>query len=469
MGDGVNIAARLQGVAMPGAICLSEDAYRQVKARLNLKVNDLGPTPLKNIAEPIKVYSLEVGQPASAKPALPSGPEASRPPHLSIVVLPFTNLGGDPEQEYFSDGVTESLTNDLSRIRGAFVIARNTAFTFKGRPVDVRKLGRDLNVRYVLEGSIQRSAGRIRVNVQLIAAETDHHLWRDRFDKPVTDLFDMQDEIVARLANTLNAQLIVAEASRAERTPNPDSTDFYFQGRAWFDKGRTPEITVKAREFFEKALAIDADNSQALAGLALAYAMEFRFWPSAGIDYEAKVFGLTDRALSLDRENPLAYLAKAWYLEVASRHNDALRVVDAGLAIDPNSADLFALRSITNSYLSQFEQAKSDVQTAMRLSPRDPFMSEWRNFLADAELGLGHLDAAIEESSRAIDGGYRVFYSYLNLAAARAIKDDFEEAKRALAEARRINPKLSARWIYERKPILRHAIDSLREAGLPEE
>ena len=279
----------------------------------------------------------------------------------------------------------------------------------------------------------------------------------------------MQDEIVARLANMLNAPLAAAEACRAERTLNPDSMDFYFRGRAWFDKGRTPEPVEKARDFFEKALVIDGDNSQALASLDLCNAVEFHLWQVAGVDYESKIFGLADRALALDRESILAYLAKGWYLHGCSRHGDARRVVDAGLAIDANSAPLFAQRSIINTYLGQFEQAKSDVQTAMRLSPRDPALSQWRNFLADAELGLGHLDAAIEQSSTAIDGGYRVFYSYLNLAAARGIKGDLEEAKRALAEARRINPKLSVRWINERKPILGPAIDSLRKAGLPEQ
>ena len=470
MGDGVNIAARLEGVAKPGCIALSEDAYRQVKTRLDLKVRDLGLTQLKNIVEPLHVYSLEVSQPTHTMPAPLATGEASRPTRLSIVVLPFINLGGDPEQEYFADGVTENLTTDLSRIRGAFVIARNTAFTFKGKPVNVKKLGRDLNVRYVLEGSIQRGVGRIRVNVQLIDAEADRHLWGERFDKPIIDLFDMQDEIVARLANTLNAQLTAAEAGRAERVANPDSMDFYFQGRAWFDKGWTPEIVRKAREFFEKALAVDADNGQALGGLALCYAIDFqRDWRVAGIDYEQEIFGSADRALALDRDNTLAYLAKAWYFNGCFRPSDARRVIDAGLSIDPNSAPLFSLRSITNSYLSQFEQAKSDILTAMRLSPRDPSLSQWRNHLADAELGLGHLDTSIEESSKAIDGGYRVFYSYLNLAAARGMKGDIEQAKKALAEALRLNPKLSVRWINERKPILQVAVESLRKAGLPEQ
>ena len=205
MGDGVNIAARLEGIGEPGAICLSEDAYRQVKGRLDLAVTDLGPTRLKNIAEPIRVYSLEVGASRPGEAASAAAPEKSAPPRLSIVVLPFANIGGDPEQEHFVDGVTESLTTDLSRIRGSFVIGRNTAFTYKGKAVDLKQIGRELNVRYVLEGSVQRGGNRMRVNVQLIDAETGNHLWAERFDKPLADLFDMQDEIVARLAGALNA------------------------------------------------------------------------------------------------------------------------------------------------------------------------------------------------------------------------------------------------------------------------
>jgi adenylate cyclase len=183
MGDGVNIAARLEGIAKPGAICLSEDAYRQVKSRLDLAVSDLGEVQLRNIAEPVRVYSLQVGVLTQAKPAKPLS--ASTPPRLSIVVLPFANLGGDPEQEYFVDGVTESLTTDLSRISGSFVIGRNTAFTYKGKHVDLKQIGRELNVRYVLEGSVQRGGSRMRVNVQLIDAETGNHLWAERFDKPI--------------------------------------------------------------------------------------------------------------------------------------------------------------------------------------------------------------------------------------------------------------------------------------------
>jgi len=270
MGDGVNIAARLEGICRPGAICLSEDAYRQVKGRLDLAVSDLGPTQLKNIAEPIRVYSLDVGKPAQAKPGPTPVPEKSAPPRLSMVVLPFANIGGDPDQEHFVDGVTESLTTDLSRIRGAYVVSRNTAFTYKGKPLDVKAIGRELNVRYVLEGSVQRGGNRMRVNVQLIDAETGNHLWAERFDKPLADLFDMQDEIVARLAGALNAQLVAAEARRAEQAPNPDSMDLYFQGLARLNNGLTPDTVAQARSFFDRALTADPHNVEALIGSAAA-------------------------------------------------------------------------------------------------------------------------------------------------------------------------------------------------------
>ena len=274
MGDGVNIAARLEGIAQPGAICLSEQAYWQVKGRLDLAVRDLGPTQLKNIAEPIQVYSLDVSAPSSRAGRPPPAPERSTPPRLSMVVMPFANIGGDPEQEHFVDGVTESLTTDLSRIRGAVVIARNTAFAYKGKPLDVKTIGRELNIRYVLEGSVQRGGNRMRVNVQLIDAETGSHLWAERFDKPLADLLDMQDEIVARLANAMNAQLVAAEARRAERVVNPNSMDLYFQGRAWLNKGPTPVNIARARGFCDRAFSGDAENVDALVGSAAADLIE---------------------------------------------------------------------------------------------------------------------------------------------------------------------------------------------------
>jgi TolB-like protein/class 3 adenylate cyclase len=232
LGDGVNIAARLEGVCEPGGVFVSGAAFDHVRGRVDAHFVDLGEMALKNIARPVRVHAVRPARDRAAPAPSASAPHDQGPPGLSIVVLPFSNMSGDPEQEHFVDGVTESLTTDLSRIGGSFVIGRNTAFTYKGRHVDAKQIGRELNVRYILEGSIQRAGARMRVNVQLIDAESGKHLWAERFDKPVADLFDMQDEIVARIANALSAQLFAAEARRAERKPNPDSMDLCFQGFA---------------------------------------------------------------------------------------------------------------------------------------------------------------------------------------------------------------------------------------------
>ena len=253
-GDGVNIAARLESIAEPGGICISSSAYDHVRGKVGVEFADLGEQNLKNIARPVRAYAVVRDGPSPATQAERARPGPLSPPRLSIVVLPFANLSGDPEQDYFVDGVTESLTTDLSRISGSFVIGRHTAFTYKGKAVDLKQIGRELNVRYVLEGSVQRGGNRLRVNVQLIDAETGNHLWAERFDKPVADLFDMQDEIVSRLANTLNAQLIEAEARRAERSLHPDAMDLYFQGMAWLNKGLDPRIHGASARLFRTCL-----------------------------------------------------------------------------------------------------------------------------------------------------------------------------------------------------------------------
>src|ERR1700691_404297 len=211
MGDGVNIAARLEGIARPGAICLSEDAYRQVRARLDLAVNDLGQTQLKNIAEPVRIYSLQVGVPAQAKPAPQAGPAKPEEPSArlalpdkpSIAVLPFQNISGDPEQEYFADGMVEEIITALSRFKSLFVIARNSSFTFKGRAVDIKEVGQRLGVRYVLEGSVRKASGKVRITGQLIDALTGTHIWADRFERDLTDFFALQDEVATSVVSAI--------------------------------------------------------------------------------------------------------------------------------------------------------------------------------------------------------------------------------------------------------------------------
>ena len=372
MGDSVNIAARLEGIAKPGAICLSEQAYWQVKGRLDLAVTDLGPTQLKNIAEPIRVYSLEVGGPAVAKPTPAPPPEKSGPPRLSIVVLPFANLGGDPEQEHFVDGVTESLTTDLSRIRSAVVIARNTAFTFKGKPVDVKTIGRDLNVRYVLEGSVQRGGARMRVNVQLIDSETGNHLWAERFDKPLADLFDMQDEIVARLAGALNAQLVAAEARRAEQAPSPDSMDLYFQGMAWFNKGWTPDNLGQARGFFDRALMADPGNVDALVASARADGVYVSvFFVTDAMSVFAAAEAKLAKALSLFPDHAHGHQMLGVVEIYTKRAAQGIAECEHALALDRNLAHAHGTIGLGKIFVGRAEDTEGHIGEAFRLSPRD--------------------------------------------------------------------------------------------------
>ncbi len=313
VGDGVNIAARLESICEPGEVLVSGAAYEQVRGRVEAHFVDLGERALKNIARPVRVYAVKVGSdvaPTRSSIAAVAGQQER--PRFSIVVLPFENIGGDPEQDYFVDGVTESLTTDISRAKGSFVIARNTSFTLKGKPIDVMKVGRELNVRYALEGSVQRRGDRMRVNVQHVDTESGNHLWAERFDKPVADFFDMQDEIVSRLANQLRTELLSAEARRSERAPSPDSLDLLFQGAAWLNKGPAPENLARAHEFFDRALALDPDNTDALVMAATVdFLVATYFYPDDRVARLERAEAASIRALSLAPENPLAHLTWA--------------------------------------------------------------------------------------------------------------------------------------------------------------
>ena len=479
MGDGVNIAARLEGIAAPGTICLSEDAFRQVRRRLNFAVHDLGPKELKNIAEPIRVYSLEVGKPVQAKAAPPSAPATSALPRLSIVVLPFANIGGDPEQEHFVDGVTESLTTDLSRIRGAAVIARNTAFTYKGKQLDVKTIGRELNVRYVLEGSVQRGGNRMRVNVQLIDAETGNHLWAERFDKPLADLFDMQDEIVARLAGALNAQLADAEARRAEQATNPDSIDLYFQGLAWLNKGMVPDHFAQARSFFDRALTSEPDNVDALIGSALADAVEgadsFVTNPTAAFAAaEAKLAKALSSVPDHARGHMLLGLVDIW----TNRAADGIAECEHALALDRNLAHAHALIGLGKIYVGRAEETEAHIADALRLSPRDTLANDWMTSAGSAQLHLGRYAQAVAWCRRAIEANRDYSLPYFQLATALALLGRLDEGRSAVRAGLVLNPAFAisgarALWTaMSDNPTYLAQLDAvfegLRKAGVPE-
>lgn len=505
MGEGVNIAARLEGVAKPGAICLSEQAYWQVKGRLNIAVADLGPTSLKNISEPVRAYSIEVGAPALAKTgSLPSGkpkrrsrfltafagiaalvvlaaltgwwilgrkpPKAAQAAHLSIVVLPLANLTNDAGQDYFVDGVTDNLITDLSRIRNSFVIARNTAFAYKGKNADAKAVAKDLGVRYVLEGSVQRDRDRVRVNAQLIDAETGAGLWADRFEEEVGDLFKLQDQVVARLATALGYALEKAEAEKSAGSQNPDLIDLIMRARALTHKlPLTRDENAQARGLYERALALDVKDPDALDGVALSDLFDLIYgWGAPGIDYPGKIIEASDRIIGIDPGYSAAFGLKAWGLLVSNHPGEALRSVDAGLAINPSNADFRALRGLINLSLGRYEQTKSDVQQAILLSPRDPQIGIRHVQIGDAELALGRYDAAIDQFRTAIDGGFHTDVPYKSMAAAYALAGRMDDSKSALAEARRLNPSLTIKWLEPRTPPVPALFDGLRKAGLPE-
>jgi TolB-like protein/class 3 adenylate cyclase/Tfp pilus assembly protein PilF len=480
MGDGVNIAARLEGVCAPGAVCLSEDAYRQVKGRLDLAVSDLGPAQLKNIAEPIRVYSLEVGKPAPATPARSPVTEKPTPPRLSLVVLPFANIGGDLSHEHFVDGVTESLTTDLSRLRSAVVIARNTAFTFKGKPPDVKTIGRELNVRYVLEGSVQRGGNRMRVNVQLIDAETGNHLWAERFDKPLADLFDMQDEIVARLANALNAQLVAAEARRAEQAPSPDSMDLYFQGLAWLNMGRTFENAAQARSFFDRALTADPNNVEALVGSARVHelegAMSFVSDPAAAFAMaEAKL----SKALSSVPDHARAHAVLGSVYVWTKRALEGIAECEHALALDRNLANAYSVIGLGKMFIGRAEETEAHVAEALRLSPRDTQAYNWMMIAGIAKVRLGGWEPAVAWCRRAIEANRNNPLTYFTLATVLVQLGRLDEAHSAVKVGLTLNPTFTisrARATYT--PVsddptylaqTEAVLEGMRKAGVPEQ
>jgi TolB-like protein len=471
LGDGVNVAARLEGIAEPGGICISSSAYEQVRGKVAVEFADLGEQTLKNIARPIRAYAVSPSVNAHLAP-LPSSA-----PRLSIVVLPFANIGGDPEQEYFVDGVTESLTTDLSRISGAFVIARNTAFTFKGKAVDVKKLGRELSVRYVLEGSMQRGGNRLRVNVQLVDAETGNHLWAERFDKPVADLFDMQDEIVSRLANTLNAQLIAVEARRAERSPHPDATDLCFQGAAWFNMGRTPEYMAQARGFYERALALEPGNVEALVGTAwVNFAIGTNMFPDDRMERLAEADAAVKKALSLAPNHPMAHCVLGHVLINTNRSAQGIAECERALALDRNLALAHAGIGIAKFYLGRGGETEAHMEQALRLSPRDIRAYIWSLFVGVAKFWQGADAEALVWLRRSLEANRNYPMAHFYLAAFLALVGELDEARATAQAGLALNPGFSIRRFRTNTPSNHPAYlagrervyEALRMAGVPE-
>jgi TolB-like protein/class 3 adenylate cyclase len=478
LGDGVNVAARLEGIAEPGGICISSSAYDQVRGKLAATFTDLGERSLKNIDRPVRAYTVvQDGTGRKAETAGAAASPTSVSPRLSIVVLPFANIGGDPEQEYFVDGVTESLTTDLSRITGSFVIARNTAFTYKGKPIDVKQIGRELNVRYVLEGSVQRGGNRMRVNVQLVDAESATHLWAERFDRPMADLLDMQDEVVAQLANVLSAQLTAVEARRAEQSLHPDSMDLYFQGLAWFYKGPTSENLARARGFFERALALDPGNVDALVWIATA---DIVSGPALfSVDRAARLAAAeaaASKALSLAPDHAAAHWSMGAVKNFTNHASEAIAEFERALVLDRNNAVAHGHIGLAKIFFGRAEETEAHIQEALRLSPRDPLAYTWAVFAGMAKLHLGKDEEAAAWLRRSIEFNRNYSTAHFYLAASLAQRGKLDDARAVAAVGFTLDPTFTIRRFRDSgssdNPVYlagrERAIEGLRKAGIPE-
>jgi TolB-like protein/Flp pilus assembly protein TadD len=451
-GDDVNIAARLESIAAPSGICISSSAHDQVSGKLAIEFVDLGEQRFKNIARPIRAYAvIREGASAEAREWATRGARSAPP--LSIVVLPFSNFSDDPEQDYFVDGVTESLTTDLSRIAGSFVIARNTAFTFKGKAVDVKQIGRELNVRYSLEGSVLRSGKRLRVNVQLIDTESGKHLWAERFDKPIADLLDMQDEIVARLARALDTQLVVAEARRAERSRHTGAMDLVFQGLACSYRGPTHEHLSEAQGFFERALAIDPRNVEALIGMAnVDAAMGSYMLTDDRLARLAAAEANSIKALALDPDRALAHKILGTVYNVTNRAAQAIAECEQALALDRNLAEAHAAIGMAKYYLGRATETEGHISEAFRLSPRDILAHRWMQFVGSAQIQLGADAEAIAWFRRSIEANRNSPLTHFLLAAALSLQGSLDEARKAAAAGLALSPNFTIRRMRASKP-----------------
>jgi len=474
MGDGVNIAARLEGIAKPGAICLSEDAYRQVKARLDLTVSDLGPTQLKNIAEPIRAYALQVGVAAQPKPTPPSEPaRLALPDKPSIAVLPFQNMSGDPEQEYFADGMVEDITTGLSRIKWLFVIARNSSFVYKGKAVDIRQVGRELGARYVLEGGVRKAGNRLRISAQLVEAETGAHLWADKFDGGLADVFDLQDQITDKVVGIVEPSLRKTEIERSRRK-RPDSLDAYdlYLRATPYMASVMPADARKAAGYLEDVLKIDPGYAAAHA--LLAWCHEICFTTEPGFVEAERLAGVKHAriviASTTDDATALA-IAAIGISHLDRDYTAAVSAIERALSLNASCATALYFAAHVHAFNGNVDVARSYAHRALRLSPFDPLVYEAHLALAFGAVQEARYEEAVTEFAKMVQANPVFSSLHFLYAVGLALAGRVEDAQPVVARGLELEPSFSSRVIHQvgmTRQIADRLAEGARILGLPE-
>jgi adenylate cyclase len=474
-GDGVNIAARLEALAEPGGICLSAAAHEQVRDRLDLAFDDLGEQQVKNITRPVRTYAVALG--ISSRAALPTGASLPLPDKPSLVVLPFQNMSGDQEQEYFADGMVEEITTAIARLPWLFVIARNSAFTYKGKPVAVKQVAQELGVRYVLEGSVRKAGNRVRIGGQLIDTATGAHIWTDRFDGALDDIFQLQDKVAASVAGAIEPKLRQSEIERASRKPTANLTAYDLYLRALAQSYRyTEEGLGEAAVLARQALAIDPSYAPAAAMVGWCRGLQRQQgWGALAADDVAEACRLARQALEAERDDAETIWQAAWTLFFfAGEAARAAAAFDRALTLNPNAAHAWSAKGLIHVHRNQPEAAIEAIERARRLSPFDPY-----TFRCDHIIGLTHLAArrfeqAIEWADRALHGQPRMVAAMRSKVAAYAHLGRLDEARAELSRVLAIDPKLTIAGYREyahtiEAPELHELlVTGLRLAGLPE-
>jgi adenylate cyclase len=474
-GDGVNIAARVEGLAEPGGICITESAYQQIENKLPLRYDYLGEHEVKNIVKPVRVYRAQIESEAVGRKSLEVASKEKMafplPDKPSIAVLPFVNMSEDPKQEFFSDGMTEEIITALSKSPYLFVIARQSTFAYKGKPVKVKQVSEELGVRYVLEGSVRRSGEKVRITAQLIDAMTGYHLWAERYDRDLKEIFALQDEIALKIMKTVHEKLQPADHARVlgRGARNLEAFLKAMEAREHFLRA-TKEDSAIARKLYEEVITLDPDYTYAYVGLAWTHMADLWFHTSKSpMESLGRAIELGQKAIILDESEAMGHSSLGYFYTFAGQFDKAVAHAERGLALDPNSYPVLFQAAAALAYSGRPEEAIPLLHNAIRLNPF-PAGVFFHN-LSVAYCMVGRFEEAIEQSKKAVEREPKNQFTNLGLAIACILAGREEEGRAAAAEVLKINPTFSVEQFvmivpYSDKSFINRTIDALRKAGL---